>query len=114
MSSSGTLASANIYRFSSKEIHVLSGMYYYGYRFYDPNLQRWINRDPLQEIGGINLYGFANNNPNLWIDPYGLNLDSCGAWFRNLFKWLWQHTTGDSGKKTLNYDGTFTTKLDDN
>src|SRR6266481_189134 len=51
ISSSGTLASANIYRFSSKEIHANSGMYYYGYRFYDPNLQRWVNRDPINELG---------------------------------------------------------------
>src|SRR2546429_9937025 len=36
-------ASANVYRFSSKEIHVTSGLYCYGYRFYDPNLQRWPN-----------------------------------------------------------------------
>jgi hypothetical protein len=42
ISSSGTLATANLYRFSSKEIHANSGMYYYLYRFYDPNLQRWI------------------------------------------------------------------------
>jgi hypothetical protein len=34
--SSGSLAGANLYRFSSKEIHVNSGLYYYGYRFYDP------------------------------------------------------------------------------
>jgi RHS repeat-associated protein len=47
ISSSGPLWALNRYRFSSKEIHVGSGMYYYGYRFYDPNLQRWINRDPL-------------------------------------------------------------------
>ena len=51
ISSSGTLASANVYRFSSKERHANSGMYYYGYRFYDPNLQRWLNRDPLGDIG---------------------------------------------------------------
>jgi RHS repeat-associated protein len=51
ISSSGSLAAANVYRFSSKEQHVVSGMYYYGYRFYDPNLQRWINRDPLGEFG---------------------------------------------------------------
>src|SRR6185436_20742834 len=56
ISSSGTLASANVYRFSSKEIHVNSGMYYYGFRFYDPNLQRWMNQDPIEEEGGINLY----------------------------------------------------------
>ena len=42
---------ANIYRFSSKEIHANSGMYYYGYRFYDPWLQRWLNRDPIDELG---------------------------------------------------------------
>src|SRR5207245_3231170 len=63
MSSSGTLASANVYRFSSKEIHVNSGMYYYLYRFYDPSLQRWINRAPIEEEGGINLYGFAATSP---------------------------------------------------
>jgi RHS repeat-associated protein len=49
--SSGTLASANVYRFSSKELHVNSGLYYYGYRWYAPNLQRWLNRDPIKEPG---------------------------------------------------------------
>jgi len=72
ISSSGSLASANVYRFSSKEIHVASGMYYYGYRFYDPNLQRWLNRDPIQELGGINLYEFVLNSPTGFLDIYGL------------------------------------------
>jgi len=75
LSSSGTLASANVYRFSSKEIHINSGMYYYGFRFYDPNLQRWINRDPIEERGGYNLYSFVANNPLFFIDPYGLDVD---------------------------------------
>jgi hypothetical protein len=39
VASSGTMASANLYRFSSKEVHANSRMYYYLYRFYDPNLQ---------------------------------------------------------------------------
>src|SRR5207253_729410 len=73
MSSSGTLASANVYRFSSKEIHVLSGMYYYGYRFYDPNLQRWINRDPTGEEHGLNLYCFVLNREPGFVDPFGLD-----------------------------------------
>jgi RHS repeat-associated protein len=72
ISSSGTLADANVYRFSSKEIHLNSGMYYYGYRFYDPNLQRWINRDPIQEWGGENLYRFVNNNSLYFVDSFGL------------------------------------------
>src|SRR2546425_4156460 len=71
ISSSGTLASANVYRFSSKEVHANSGVYYYGYRFYDPNLQRWLNRDPIAEAGGINLYTFVRNVPVLLIDPLG-------------------------------------------
>jgi uncharacterized protein RhaS with RHS repeats len=34
-------------------------------------LGRWINRDPLGETGGLNLYGFVNNNPNYYADPDG-------------------------------------------
>ncbi len=49
--SSGPLASANVYQFSSKELHRLSGMYYFLYRFYDPSVRRWLNRDPLGEPG---------------------------------------------------------------
>jgi RHS repeat-associated protein len=71
LQSSGTWASTNVYRFSSKEWHSKARLYYYGYRFYDPNLQRWINRDPIGEAGGINLYGFVGNDPVNWIDPLG-------------------------------------------
>ncbi|HEV2456202.1 MAG TPA: RHS repeat-associated core domain-containing protein, partial [Verrucomicrobiae bacterium] len=50
----GLMAELNKYRFSSKEWDDNANLYYYGRRFYDPNLQRWINRDPIQELGGIN------------------------------------------------------------
>jgi len=73
LSSSGTLASANVYRFSSKELMAQSGLYYYGYRFYDPLTQRWMSRDPLGEAGGINLYSINRNNPVSNIDPLGLS-----------------------------------------
>ena len=46
-------------------------MYYYLYRFYDPNLQRWINRDPIEEKGGYNLYGFVGNDPANALDDNG-------------------------------------------
>jgi RHS repeat-associated protein len=76
ISSSGTLAGANTMRFSSKPA-ILSatgawGFYYYGYRFYDAGMQRWLNRDPLGERGGGNLHGFVYNNPIQYFDRYGL------------------------------------------
>jgi RHS repeat-associated protein len=73
ISSGGSLAGANLYRFSSKPVHLGSGLYYYGYRFYDPNLQRWLNRDPIEEDGGINLYGYVDNDPLGRADPFGLD-----------------------------------------
>jgi RHS repeat-associated protein len=75
LSKSGVLADANLYRFSSKEYHPNSGDYYYLYRYYDPNLQRWPNRDPLGEEGGVNLYQFVENNANGFSDAYGMQVD---------------------------------------
>jgi RHS repeat-associated protein len=72
LSQSGPLAEANVYRFSSKEAHPASGLYYYGFRFYDPTLQRWINQDPIREEGGINVYGFVANDSQNGVDPLGL------------------------------------------
>src|SRR5262249_33197108 len=43
ISQGGAQAANNNYRFSSKELHANSGLYYYGFRWYDPNLQRFIN-----------------------------------------------------------------------
>ena len=95
VASTGTLASGNLMRFSSK-LWVQSssgstGLYYYGYRFYDPTSQRWLNRDPLGDefrrlryLRGkssaevarvftqtINLYDFDANDPINRIDADG-------------------------------------------
>ena len=71
ISKSGGLADANVCRFSSKEFHPNTGLYYYGYRWYSPYLQRWINRDPAGENGGLNLYGFTANSPTVAMDSDG-------------------------------------------
>ena len=41
---------ANPFRFSTKYFDAETGLYYYGYRYYSPNLGRWISRDPIGEI----------------------------------------------------------------
>ena len=76
VSQSGPLAEINLYRFSSKEFHQASGLYYYGYRFYDPNLQRWLNRDPIGEEGGLNLHQYVYNDPVNLYDPLGEDPDA--------------------------------------
>jgi RHS repeat-associated protein len=65
----GSLASANTMQFSS--MPQLHGLSFYTYRAYDPNLQRWLNQDPIQEAGGINLFGYVLNNPLLYTDSTG-------------------------------------------
>jgi len=71
-SQSGGLADANLYRFSSKELHVNSGLYDYGERWYGPSWQRWLSRDPLGESEGINLYAYCGNDPVSEVDPFGM------------------------------------------
>ena len=77
LSKSGLLSDANLYQFSSKEKHLNSGLVYYLYRYYDPNLQRWLNRDPASERGGLNLFTFVANDPVQNFDLLGLAC-SCG------------------------------------
>lgn len=43
--------------------------------FYDPGTQRWLNRDPIEELDGINLYQPLKNSPASQYDPTGLFAD---------------------------------------
>jgi RHS repeat-associated protein len=45
---------------------------YYGYRYYDPLTGRWPARDPIEEMGGLNLYGFVGNDGVCTVDILGL------------------------------------------
>ena len=50
-----------------------SGLIYYGFRYYSPSLGRFLNRDPLGELGGNNLYAFVENDPVNGWDYLGLD-----------------------------------------
>ena len=68
----GSFADENFYRFSTKRVSKVFGFYYYGYRWYDPNFKFWLTPDPIGEKGGLNLYGFVQNNPVSYVDRWGL------------------------------------------
>jgi RHS repeat-associated protein len=79
----GPLAFLNPFRFSTKYQDDETGWVYYGCRYYDPSSGRWLNRDPIHELGGQNLYGFVGNDPVNEDDPFGLT-NQPGD-----FGWLW-------------------------
>ncbi len=68
---SGTMADTFPFRFSTKYYDAEADLYYYGYRYYSPELGRWLTRDPIEEDGGDNLYAFCGNCPVNAVDAYG-------------------------------------------
>jgi RHS repeat-associated protein len=47
-------------------------LYYYGARYYDPEIGRWTSPDPKEDENiGINPYHFVRNNPMRWVDAWG-------------------------------------------
>ncbi|WP_323154186.1 RHS repeat-associated core domain-containing protein [Pseudomonas alvandae] len=57
-------------RYSGKERDA-TGLYYYGFRYYAPWLQRWVNPDPAGTVDGLNIYRMVRNNPMSFIDDNG-------------------------------------------
>lgn len=58
------------FTFSTKPVDE-SGLSYYGFRFYNAGLGRWLTRDPIEEEGGHNFYGFVGCNPIQNYDLFG-------------------------------------------
>ena len=63
-----------IFTFTGKELDEEGDLdwYYFGARFYDPEIGRWVTVDPLAEkYPSLSPYHYANNNPLRFIDPRG-------------------------------------------
>jgi len=65
----------NRYLFSTKEFDSRSGLVYFGARYYDPEIGRWLTPDPIGFRGGVNFYAYVFNNPLHWIDLWGLQAE---------------------------------------
>ncbi|MDH1922730.1 RHS domain-containing protein, partial [Pseudomonas juntendi] len=58
-------------RFQGQYFDVETGLHYNIFRYYDPEIGRFITLDPIGIRGGYNLFRY-NVNPVMWIDPVGL------------------------------------------
>ncbi len=72
LTATGPAAQTNRYQFSTKPVEEENGLVYYGYRWYDPLTGRWPSRDPIEERGGVNLYGMVGNGAVNKTDIIGL------------------------------------------
>ncbi len=62
VAATGPLADTFPHRFSTKYFDPETDLYYYGYRYYSPTLMRRLNRDPIGEKGGMNLYAVCKKS----------------------------------------------------
>ncbi len=65
----------NPWRFSSKRCDPETGLIYFGRRYYDPTLGKWLTQDPLGFKEGPNLYAYLQNGPMTRFDAYGLYVE---------------------------------------
>ncbi len=78
--------------------HDYAGLSLLTHRYYDAGAGRFVTRDPIGYTGGINLYGFAGNNPVNRMDPEGTqdaptdSMAYIGNMFNNLTPHDWLHT----------------------
>jgi RHS repeat-associated protein len=68
-----TTVSDQPFRFSTKFTDSETGLVYYGSRYYSPNQGRFLGRDPIEEEGGLNLYGFCGNDSINGWDILGMD-----------------------------------------
>ena len=83
----------NPIRFQGQYFDAESGLHYNHFRYYDPEIGRFISQDPIGLLGGINHYQYAPNHIN-WIDPLGLCAKE-NSWnsFQKQFKGHFSSTT---------------------
>ncbi len=91
------------WHFSSKRKDEESGFLYFGRRYYESTIGRWITPDPIGREGGPNLYAYVFNNPLSLFDLYGLSAE--GGWdLEGIVETIWQACSSIFGFLSSGYD----------
>jgi len=78
------------HRFTGQELDPESGLYYYGGRYYDQEISRFISPDPYiqapDDPQNLNRYSYVLNNPQGYVDPTGYEGENPGGYYPF---WAW-------------------------
>lgn len=88
----------NPWRFAEKRFNEKTGLSYFGLRFYDPAIGRWISKDPAGFADGLNLYAYLHNDPLNHLDRFGLSTESLSQDKFNNYFYGTTHSTCVCGK----------------
>ena len=103
------------FRFTSKELDRETGLYYYGARYYEPKVSRWMSADPAgfalinpnrggySVIEATNWYSYTSNNPVKYVDPTGMWINNGDGTFtaeKGDTLWGLSQETGKSWKES--------------
>ena len=68
----------NRFMFTGREFDKETGLYYYRARYYNPQIGRFLQTDPVGYGAGMNVYGYCGNSPVGSVDPSGCDPDALG------------------------------------
>ena len=99
------------YLYTGRKFDTTTQTYFNRWRQYNPKAGRFLSSDPIGFNGENNLYGYANQNPLIYTDPYGLmpwgEAQKKGIDFADWFK---RPDTTDCDQ--IGYEGAYTDYLE--
>ncbi|NMA23638.1 MAG: RHS repeat-associated core domain-containing protein, partial [Spirochaetales bacterium] len=95
---------ATPYRFNGKELDEETGLYYYGARYYTPELGIWLSVDPLSDkYPSMSAFMYCAGNPVVLVDPDGREIVVVGAVSQSYVKsYLKEHFGNSKSFKVTN------------
>lgn len=92
----------NPIRFQGQLFDTETKLHYNRYRYYESYTNRFVSKDPIGMMGGLNLYTYAPN-PISWTDPLGLKSKKCPEFSATECRSLLAKITQKAlGKKNIN------------